>query len=145
MLCIIPTAFPVTAQNLNWTIVVVGLVLVLVLVAWCFPVWGARRWYRGKAHTLPNANVVRSPLPAMITSMPLPLLDFMRSEKDSFDASGLPCGVDLEFSLKPRMLLTRPGQPREALPPLPGRARSGLSAPRLPRIEDSAEEACSPH
>jgi hypothetical protein len=74
----------------------------------------------------------------------LTLLDFMQHETKSFDASGLPPGVDLEFSLKPRMLRTAPGQPREGLPPMPGRARSSLSAPRLPRIEDSAEEACSP-
>jgi hypothetical protein len=64
VLCVIPTSFPVNLQNLNWTIVIVGVVLLLVLAAWFFPVLGARTWYRGKAHTLPNANIVRCPPPA---------------------------------------------------------------------------------
>ena len=58
VLCIIPGSFPVSIRNLNWTVVLIGFVLALCLLAWYFPRWGARRWYRGKAHTLPNANVV---------------------------------------------------------------------------------------
>ena len=75
--------------------------------------------------------------------MRLTLLEVMEAQRDSLDPAGLlPSKHSLEFSTKPRSLLAGPGN--AALPPLPGRARSPLSAPRLPRIEDSAEEARTP-
>lgn len=72
----------------------------------------------------------------------LTLLEMMVAQKDSMDR-GLsevlpPAKVSLEFSTKPRSLRVGPGD--SALPPLPGRVRTSMSAPRMPRIEDSAEE-----
>lgn len=55
----LPTVYPVNVTTLNWTPVVLGLVLTLVLVAWYVPRCGARHWYHGKAHTLDDENVVR--------------------------------------------------------------------------------------
>lgn len=49
VLCIIPTSFPVTLGNMNWTIVIVGIVLALCMLTWFFPLGGAR-WHTGKAH-----------------------------------------------------------------------------------------------
>ncbi len=37
-------------------------VIGLALAAWFFPVHGARTWYKGKAHTLRDADVVSSSL-----------------------------------------------------------------------------------
>lgn len=63
-LFLLPASYPVTTVNLNWTPITVGIVLILVLVAWFLPKYGARHWYRGKAHTLDDAVIVRLlPLP----------------------------------------------------------------------------------
>lgn len=63
--CVLPTVFPVNVLNLNWAPVTAGLVLLNSLVVWFFLVIGAGVWYRGKAHTLQDVNVVR------VLSLPL--------------------------------------------------------------------------
>jgi hypothetical protein len=58
---VLPTFYPVDAATLNWTPVMLGLVIVLVLTSWFMPRCGARHWYQGKAHTPEDAIVVRAP------------------------------------------------------------------------------------
>ena len=60
--CLIPTQLPVSILNLNWAPIMGGSVIGLALAAWFFPLYGARTWYKGKAHTLRDANVVSSSL-----------------------------------------------------------------------------------
>ena len=55
-----PDTYPVTLRNLNYSPIAVGLALILLLAAWFFPVYGVERWFRGKAHTLKDANLVRT-------------------------------------------------------------------------------------
>ncbi|EIE25066.1 putative GABA-specific permease [Coccomyxa subellipsoidea C-169] len=55
---LLPTSYPVTDANLNWTPVTVGIVMAAVLVAWYLPKYGAATWYRGKSHTLPDKVIV---------------------------------------------------------------------------------------
>lgn len=55
-----PDTYPVTLRNLNYSPVAVGLALILLLAAWFFPKYGVGRWFRGKAHTLKDANLVRA-------------------------------------------------------------------------------------
>ena len=50
VLCIIPAALPVTVENMNWAVVIVGILLALCLLTWYFPLCGTR-WYKGGAHT----------------------------------------------------------------------------------------------
>ncbi|EIE25067.1 amino acid transporter [Coccomyxa subellipsoidea C-169] len=61
----LPTIYPVDVTTLNWTPVMLGLVIVGVLISWYLPRCGARHWYHGKAHTLEDANVV-SPFPGYL-------------------------------------------------------------------------------
>ncbi len=49
---ILPTIYPVSYDNLNWTCVTVGAVIIGVMIAWFLPKFGARHWYHGKSHTL---------------------------------------------------------------------------------------------
>ncbi len=65
----LPDTYPVTALNLNYCPIAVGLALLVLLVAWFLPKWGVGRWYRGKAHTLKDADVVMPPLEAASTSV----------------------------------------------------------------------------
>ncbi|KAK9865548.1 hypothetical protein WJX84_006827 [Apatococcus fuscideae] len=44
---IMPTAYPVNSQTLNWAPVAVGIVLVWTFGYWLLPVIGARRWFKG--------------------------------------------------------------------------------------------------
>ena len=59
----LPDTYPVTALNLNYCPIAIGLALLVLLVAWFLPKWGVGRWYRGKAHTLKDADVVMPPPP----------------------------------------------------------------------------------
>ena len=56
-----PTTYPVSSTNLNWTPVTVGIVLAVVLGAWFAPGCGAARWYQGKSHTLESFHDVVRP------------------------------------------------------------------------------------
>ena len=58
--CILPTQLPISISNLNWAPIMGVFVVGLALAAWFFPVHGARTWYKGKAHTLRDADVVSS-------------------------------------------------------------------------------------
>jgi hypothetical protein len=60
LIFVMPDTYPVTLRNLNYSPVAVGLALILLLAAWFFPVYGVGRWFRGKAHTLKDANLVRA-------------------------------------------------------------------------------------
>ena len=60
--CLLPTQLPVNISNLNWASIMGVFVVGLALAAWFFPVHGARNWYKGKAHTLRDADVVSSSL-----------------------------------------------------------------------------------
>ena len=60
-LSVLPTQFPINAGTLNWAPVTAALVLMVALGAFYFPGCGAGSWYRGKAHTLRDINVVRYP------------------------------------------------------------------------------------
>ncbi|KAK9908831.1 hypothetical protein WJX75_003486 [Coccomyxa subellipsoidea] len=57
LIFVMPDTYPVTLRNLNYSPVAVGLALILLLAAWFFPVYGVGRWFRGKAHTLKDANL----------------------------------------------------------------------------------------
>ena len=57
MVFALPTVYPVSWLNLNWTPVTVGVVLFVVLFSWYLPGWGARQWYLGKGHTKEDAGV----------------------------------------------------------------------------------------
>ena len=57
---ILPTVYPVTYANLNWTCAMVGVVIIGVLGAWFAPTIGARHWYTGKSHTLESRHDVVS-------------------------------------------------------------------------------------
>ncbi|KAK9902829.1 hypothetical protein WJX75_007746 [Coccomyxa subellipsoidea] len=57
---ILPTVYPVTYANLNWTCATVGVVIIGVLGAWFAPTIGARHWYTGKSHTLESRHDVGS-------------------------------------------------------------------------------------
>ncbi len=56
----LPTAYPITPLDLNWTPVTVGVAMSIVLFVWFLPAVGARHWYHGKAHTLEDEGVVRA-------------------------------------------------------------------------------------
>ena len=58
---IIPSSYPVSFSNFNWTPVTVGAALLLMLAAWCVPRCGASHWYHGKASTLDDASMVSHP------------------------------------------------------------------------------------
>lgn len=60
MAFVLPTAYPVSILNFNWSPVTIVLVLSVVLAAWYMPCFGARHWYHGKAHTLEDTSVVRA-------------------------------------------------------------------------------------
>ena len=66
---VLPDTYPVTALNLNYCPIAIGLALLVLLGAWFLPKWGVGRWYRGKAHTLKDADVVMPPLEAVSTSV----------------------------------------------------------------------------
>ena len=56
---VMPTAFPVSSENLNYSGVAVGIVLFGSLAWWFFPVRtgrfaGARYWYTGEVLSLPT-------------------------------------------------------------------------------------------
>ena len=58
---VLPTAYPVTEQTLNYAPVAVGTVLVGTLVAWFLPFgWGARSWFKGELHNLTSESSVRA-------------------------------------------------------------------------------------
>lgn len=58
---ILPTVYPISSDNFNWTCVTVGAVIIGVLGAWFAPKIGARNWYTGKSHTLESRHdVVRA-------------------------------------------------------------------------------------
>jgi hypothetical protein len=58
---VLPTAYPVTVQTLNYAPMAVGTVLVGTLVVWFLPFgWGARSWFRGELHNLTNDSSVRA-------------------------------------------------------------------------------------
>ena len=52
MVLSLPTALPLTWQNVNWTPISIAALMLIVLTAWYLPVHGARHWYHGKSHTL---------------------------------------------------------------------------------------------
>ncbi|CAK0780294.1 hypothetical protein CVIRNUC_005001 [Coccomyxa viridis] len=56
---IMPTAFPVTRDNLNYAGVAVGIVLLGALLFFFFPFIGAYRWYRGERHTIEDFSAHR--------------------------------------------------------------------------------------
>lgn len=55
---IIPTNYPVSYSNFNWTPVTVGVALIVVVSAWYLPKLGATHWYAGKSHTLDDESGV---------------------------------------------------------------------------------------
>ena len=56
---VLPTAYPVTEQTLNYAPVAVGTVLVGTLVVWFLPFgWGARSWFKGELHNLTRESSV---------------------------------------------------------------------------------------
>lgn len=58
---VLPTAYPVTEQTLNYAPVAVGTVLVGTLVAWFLPFgWGARSWFKGELHNLTSESSAKN-------------------------------------------------------------------------------------
>ncbi|KAK9902831.1 hypothetical protein WJX75_007886 [Coccomyxa subellipsoidea] len=57
---ILPTTYPISYENLNWTCATVGAVIIGVLASWFTPQIGARHWYHGKSHTLESRHDVGS-------------------------------------------------------------------------------------
>ena len=56
---VLPTAYPITEQTLNYAPVAVGTVLVGTLVVWFLPFgWGARSWFKGELHNLTSESSV---------------------------------------------------------------------------------------
>ncbi|CAL5222699.1 g5101 [Coccomyxa viridis] len=47
---LLPTQLPVDPNNMNYTCVTVGAVMILVIAAWYLPFWGAKHWYIPKRH-----------------------------------------------------------------------------------------------
>ena len=41
---LLPTQLPVDPNNMNYTCVTVGAVMILVIAAWYLPFWGAKHW-----------------------------------------------------------------------------------------------------
>ena len=41
---LLPTQLPVDSNNMNYTCVTVGAVMILVMGAWYLPYWGAKNW-----------------------------------------------------------------------------------------------------
>ncbi len=41
---LLPTQLPVDPNNMNYTCVTVGAVMILVMGAWYLPYWGAKNW-----------------------------------------------------------------------------------------------------
>ena len=41
---LLPTQLPVDPNNMNYTCVTVGAVMILVVAAWYIPYWGAKNW-----------------------------------------------------------------------------------------------------
>ncbi|BDA43078.1 Amino-acid permease BAT1 [Coccomyxa sp. Obi] len=54
---VLPNLYPVTADNLNYAPVAVGIVLVGGLLFFYIPYFGAYRWYRGERHTVEDYTV----------------------------------------------------------------------------------------
>ena len=61
----LPAVTPVLASNFNWTPVMIGIVAVGVPLVWYLPKFGARNWYHGKAHLMPDTSIVSRPLICM--------------------------------------------------------------------------------
>ena len=61
----LPAVTPVLASNFNWTPVMIGIVAVGVPLVWYLPRFGARNWYHGKAHLMPDTSIVSRPLVCM--------------------------------------------------------------------------------
>ena len=54
----LPAVAPVLASNFNLTPVVIGVIAVGVPFVWYLPKYGARHWYHGKAHLMPDTSIV---------------------------------------------------------------------------------------
>ncbi len=54
----LPDTYPIDLRTINYSPIAVGLVLLVLLATWFFPKYGAQHWYRGKAHTLDDQEVV---------------------------------------------------------------------------------------
>jgi hypothetical protein len=55
---VLPTQYPVSYTTLNYAPVAVGIVLVGTLLVWILPCGlGAKDWFRGGRHTLPDPPV----------------------------------------------------------------------------------------
>ncbi len=55
---VLPDTYPIDLRTINYSPIAVGLVLLILLATWFCPKYGARHWYRGKAHTLDDQEVV---------------------------------------------------------------------------------------
>jgi amino acid transporter len=53
----LPQLYPVTAETLNYSPICIGIISILSLGGWWFPVWGARRWYKGPIKTITEDEV----------------------------------------------------------------------------------------
>ena len=62
---------PVLASNFNWTPVMIGIVAVGVPLVWYLPKYGARNWYHGKAHLMPDTSIVRPLLVCIAFVLPI--------------------------------------------------------------------------
>ena len=56
----LPDDIPVAISTFNWTPVMLGIIFGAVLLIWYMPRFGARYWYHGKAHLLPDTGIVSS-------------------------------------------------------------------------------------
>ncbi len=79
---VLPTEYPVSTVNFNWTPVTVALVLAGVLAVWYAPCCGARRWYHGKAHTLEDAS--EQPMVRGVPVFSLKALSFLYCSDPNF-------------------------------------------------------------
>ena len=53
---LLPTQLPVDPNNMNYTCVTVGAVMILVMSAWYLPFWGARNWVSLKVSLLRHCS-----------------------------------------------------------------------------------------
>lgn len=55
---LLPTQLPVDPNNMNYTCVTVGAVMILVMGAWYLPFWGARNWVSPKVFFCSHSHLV---------------------------------------------------------------------------------------
>lgn len=49
---LLPQLYPVDADTLNYAPICIGIITIVSLVGWFFPVWGARHWFEGPIKTI---------------------------------------------------------------------------------------------